>query len=424
MNDKRGMSIRQNLQDRLRTTSQTLFNSPVKRYSAAAGLAAILVLAYTLSNTETSVRPPAPLPIVQGQQLRFPAGHPQLSLLGAVEAKRAESITIDLPARLVWNEERTQRIYPAFAGRVLSLNADIGQQVQAGQVLATLASPEFGAAQADEAKAQADAQVAERALARHGLLFEADVISRKELDLTEADALRARAELVRARARTRMYGSVNQINQQLALAATVRGVVVERNLSAGQEVRPDQGGPGNMALFVVSDPSVLWIQIDARESDVASLKPGTPITLTLPTFPGQTFEAKIAATGDFIDSNTRAIKVRAVINNTQRMLKAEMLGTAHIQRTLTAGVLVPASAVQLRGTEHWAYVQTEPGVFEPRRVKLGYEGLQEVLIVDGVQAGELVVKENSLLLAREFRNAQEEAKQQPASKPDSHTGSK
>lgn len=406
------MSIRQNLQDRLRQTTRTLLDTPTKRYSVGGGLVALVVVIYALMNQDAPTKQPAPQPIVQGQQLRFPAGHPQLALLGTVEAKAAESVTIELPARLVWNEERTQRIYPAFAGRVLTLNADIGQSVNAGQVLATLASPEFGAAQADTAKALADAQVAERALARHQTLFEADVISRKELDLTEADALRARAELARAQARTRMYGSsTNNVNQQLGLAATVKGVVVERNLSAGQEVRPDQGGPGNQALFVVSDPSVLWVQIDARESDTASLKPGTKISLTLPNFPGQTFEAKITATGDFIDSNTRSIKVRAVIDNAQRMLKAEMLGTARIERKLGAGVLVPASAVQLRGTEHWAYVQTEPGVFEPRRVKLGYEGLQEVLIVDGVQANELVVKENSLLLAREFRNAQDEAMQ-------------
>jgi len=411
INDKRGMSIRHNLPERLRETTRTLLNTPTKRYVAAGSALAIAVLVYAVMSQEAPIKPPAPQPIVQGQQLRFPAGHPQLALLGTTEAKAAESITLELPARLVWNEERTQRIYPAFAGRVLTLNADIGQSVNAGQVLATLASPEFGAAQADTAKAMADAQVADRALARHQTLFEADVISRKELDLTEADALRARAELARAQARTRMYGSsANTVNQQLGLAATVKGVVVERNLSAGQEVRPDQGGPGNQALFVVSDPSVLWVQIDAREADTASLKPGTKITLTLPNFPGQTFDAKITATGDFIDSNTRSIKVRAVIDNAQRLLKAEMLGTARIERKLTAGVLVPASAVQLRGTEHWAYVQTEPGVFEPRRVKLGYEGLQEVLIVDGVQANELVVKENSLLLAREFRNAQDDAK--------------
>ena len=402
------MSIRQNL--------QTLLNTTTKRYSAGAGLVVLALVAYTLSNPEPPTQPPVPQPIVQGQQLRFPAGHPQLALLGAVEAKSTNHVTIELPARLVWNEERTQRIYPAFAGRVLSLHADVGQTVQAGQVLATLASPEFGAAQADTAKAMADAQVAERALARHRTLFDADVISRKELDMTEADALRAKAELARAQARTRLYGSTQGVNQQLGLSATLRGVVVERNLSAGQEVRPDQGGPGNPALFVVSDPSVLWVQIDAREADTESLKPGTNISLTLPNFPGQTFEANISATGDFIDSSTRSIKVRAVIDNSQRQLKAEMLGTAHVARKLARGVLVPASAVQLRGVEHWAYVQTEPGVFEPRLVKLGYEGLQEVLIVDGVKAGEWVVKDNSLLLAREFRIAQEEAQKPVAPK--------
>ena len=406
------MSIRHNLHERLRETTRQLLDTPTKGYVAAGSALAIAVLAYALLTQDAPLKPPAPQPIVQGQQLRFPAGHPQLALLGTTEAKAADSVIIELPARLVWNEERTQRIYPAFAGRVLTLNADIGQSVTAGQVLATLASPEFGAAQADTAKALADAQVAERALARHQALFDADVISRKELDLTEADAMRARAELARAQARTRMYGSsANHVNQQLSLATTVKGVVVERNLSAGQEVRPDQGGPGNLALFVVSDPSVLWVQIDARESDIASLKPGTKISLSFPNFLGQTFEAKITATGDFIDSNTRAIKVRAVIDNAQRLLKAEMLGTARIERKLSVGVLVPASAVQLRGSEHWTYVQTEPGVFEPRLVKLGYEGMQEVLIVDGVKAGELVVKDNSLLLAREFRNAQDEAMQ-------------
>jgi cobalt-zinc-cadmium efflux system membrane fusion protein len=194
------------------------------------------------------------------------------------------------------------------------------------------------------------------------------------------------------------------------LVANVRGLVVERNLSPGLEVRPEQSGPGIPALIVVSDPSSLWVHLDAREADVGSLKKGTAIRLSLPSFPGESFTAKIAATGDFIDPNTRTIKVRAVIDNTERRLKAEMLGTALIERQLPPGVMVPASAVQLHGKEHRVFVQTQTGVFEPREVKLGYEGLQDVLVVDGLKDGEQVVKENSLLLAREYRIANEEAK--------------
>jgi len=387
-----------------------IWRAPIQRYSVIAGTAALIALFVSLNGQEPVSHPIAPPPIIQGEQLRFPAGHPQLALLSTAPAVAANSMAVELPARLVWNEEKTERIYPAFAGRVAKLNADVGQSVRAGQVLATLASPEFGAAQADTAKAQADVSFFERAFQRQTELFEAGIVSRKEFEQAQADAQRAKAEVARAQARTQLYGGGNAVNQQLGISATVSGVVVERNLSAGQEVRPDQGGPGSLPLFVVTDPRSLWVQIDAREADVASLQPGTQISLTLPNYPEQSFAAKITATGDFIDSNSRTVKVRAVIDNSLRLLKAEMLANAKIERKLSKGVLIPASAVQLRGTQHWAYVQKEPGVFEPRKVLIGYEGLQQVLVTEGLQDGELVVKENSLLLAREFRNAQEQAK--------------
>ncbi len=387
-----------------------IWRSPVKRYSVIAGTAALLALYINLTGQEPVGHPIAPPPIIQGEQLRFPAGHPQLALLSTAPAIAANSVAIELPARLVWNEERTERIYPAFAGRVVKLNADVGQSVHAGQVLATLASPEFGAAQADTAKAQADARFSERALQRQTELFEAGIVSRKEFEQAQADAQRAKAEVARAQARTQLYGGGNSVNQQLGMSATVSGVVVERNLSAGQEVRPDQGGPGSLPLFVVTDPRALWVQIDAREADVASLQPGTPISLTLPNFPGQNFTAKITATGDFIDSTTRTVKVRAVIDNSQRLLKAEMLGNARFERSLEKGVLVPSRAVQLRGSQYWTYVQREPGVFEGRKISVGYEGLDKVLVTTGLNDGELVVSDNGLLLAREFRNAQVFAK--------------
>ena len=387
-----------------------IWHAPVKRYSVIAGAAALIALYINLTGQEPVGHPIAPPPIIQGEQLRFPAGHPQLALLATAPAVAANSVAIELPARLVWNEEKTERIYPAFSGRVVKLNADVGQSVHVGQVLATLASPEFGAAQADTAKAQADARFSERSLQRQTELFEAGIVSRKEFEQAQADAQRAKAEVARAQARTQLYGGGNAVTQQLGMSATVSGVVVERNLSAGQEVRPDQGGPGSLPLFVVTDPRSLWVQIDAREADVASMQPGTTISLSLPNFPGQSFTAKITATGDFIDSNSRTVKVRAVIDNSQRMLKAEMLGNARFERTLEKGVLVPSRAVQLRGSQYWTYVQKEPGVFEGRKISVGYEGLDKVLVTTGLNDGELVVSDNGLLLAREFRNAQDSAK--------------
>lgn len=382
----------------------------VKPLNALSLLISLLVMA----GCQEAVLPPAkaPPPILQGEQLRFAPNHPQLALIGLVSATSAQAITVDLPARMVWNEERTQRIYPAFAGRVSAIQADVGQAVNAGSVLAQLASPDFGMAQADTAKARADARLSGNALQRQRELFDAGIVPRKDLDQAEADASRALAEVQRADARTRMYGGGHEagsVNQSLAISASIKGVVVERNLNPGQEVRPDQSGVGVPPLFVVTDPTTLWVQIDARESEIATLRPGALFELIVPTLPGQKFEGRVTAAADYIDPITRSIKVRGLVANPARLLKAEMLATARIQRNIGPGVLVPSRSVALQGAKNTLLVQVQPGVFETREVQLSYQGPHESVVSSGVAAGEQVVSDNMLLLAREFRNAKNEA---------------
>ncbi len=383
--------------------------SPLSRGLLALTLCAAAALQGCGKAPAPATQAEAAPPIVQSGQLRFPAGHPQLALLTVSEARPAKELVVDLPARLVWNEERTQRVYPPFAGRVAAIRADLGQTVKTGAPLALLASPDFGQAQADTAKAHADQVLAQQALARQRELFEAGIVARKDLEQAEADAARTRAESARAAARTSLYGGNAAVNQQLAITAGIGGVVVERNLNPGQELRPDQSGPGTPALFVVTDPSSLWVQIDAREADLASLRPGDAFTLQVPAYPGENFTGRVMATADAIDPNTRTLKVRGLVPNADRRLKAEMLATARVNENRSSGVVVPAQAVTLTGTVHTVYVQHEAGVFEPRTVTLGHEGPREVIVTTGLAAGDKVVTQNVLLLARQFQMIAEDA---------------
>lgn len=379
---------------------------PIKHAPIAALTLCLLAL---LAGCQDKTEPVAgiPLPIIENNQLRYPAGHPQLKLLVTETAREARTFDVELPARLVWNEERTQRIYPAFAGRVSRIVADVGQRVGAGQVLAELASPEFGAAQADTSRAQADAQLAKQALMRQRELFDAGVVARKDLEQAEADAARTQAEVARAQARTRLYGSSAGVNQMLGLRSDIAGTVVERNLNPGQELRPDSSG--NAPLFVVTDPTTLWVQIDAQEADVRDLRPGAKVQLMVPVLGEQPFEATVRAVTDQIDPGTRTIKVRAAVANPERLLKSEMLAKVRYARAVGKSVEVPASAVFLRDKEHYVFVQNAPGVFEPRDVKVLVEGAQKVLLSEGLKDGEQVVVQNGLLLARELRIARETA---------------
>jgi cobalt-zinc-cadmium efflux system membrane fusion protein len=375
------------------------------------GLLALATLALVACKDAPQPAPPEPAaPILQGSQLRFQPGHPQLALLTTTAASPASQVTLELPARLVWNEERTQRIYPAFAGRVTAINADLGQVVQAGSALATLASPDYGAAQADAAKARADVDFSRKALARQRELLDLGVVARKDHEQAEADAARSQAELARAQARVALYGGAAGVDQKLALRSTLAGVVVERNLNPGQEVRPDQAGAGVPPLFVISDPATLWVQIDAREADAGTMRRGAAFELEVPALPGQRFEGRVTAVADAIDTITRTIKVRGYVPNAGRVLRAEMLATARFERSLGSGVMLPAQAVRLAGSAHSVFVQVAPGAFEPREVRIGWQGPQQVLISGGLEVGEQVVSGNMLLLARMYRLAQDEGR--------------
>jgi cobalt-zinc-cadmium efflux system membrane fusion protein len=95
-----------------------------------------------------------------------------------------------------------------------------------------------------------------------------------------------------------------------------------------------------------------------------------------------------------------------------------MLGTSRFERRFSSGVSIPAKAVLLSGARHSVFVQTSPGVFERREIELEYEGPKEVIVAHGLQAGEQVVSDNALLLARQFRVAQDEASAaEPAPSP-------
>lgn len=379
-----------------------------------AGVASVVLVVACSEPVPTP--PEATSVVLQGNQLRYAAGNPQLALLTVVDVKPSTAVAIDLPARLTWNESRTQRIFPAFAGRVTAIRADVGQVVKAGSVLAQMASPDFGQAQADAARASVDVQLTQKSLARQKELLAAGVIARKDFEQAEADAARAQTEVARAQARTKLYGGSAGVNQQLGLTSGISGIVVERNLNPGQELRPDQSGVGVPAPFVVSDPTSLWVQIDARERDVSSLKVGSQFELIVPTLPNEKFIGKVLTSSDAIDPTTRTIKVRGEVVNPDRRLKAEMLASARLERHLGGGLVIPASAVVLRGTQHTVYVQQAPGVFEPREVRLSYQDSKQAVVARGLEAGDRVVSENVLLLNRQFALSQEtsEGKEVPA----------
>ena len=318
--------------------------------------------------------------------------------LAAVE--RDTGGMLRLPGRLVWNEEKTVRVFPQLGGRIQSIAVDVGNAVKINQSLAVLNSPDYGQALADARKAGADAQVAAQALERNRQLREAGVVAEKDWQLAEAASVAARAEAQRASRRLAELGGDG--DGAYILRSPLAGVVVERNLNPGMEFRADQA---TAPLFVVTDPGRLWIQIDAGEADLANLKAGEPLLIESRQFPGERFKGVIRHVADFVDPATRTIKVRGEVSNADRRLKGEMFVNALVALPASQALRVPASAVFLLGEKRYVFVEEAPGRYRRQQVEAGSEREGRVDLLAGVKEGDRVVTEGNLNLLKFFKPA-------------------
>jgi cobalt-zinc-cadmium efflux system membrane fusion protein len=304
-------------------------------------------------------------------------------------------------------DDATVRVYTPVAGQVTAIKSDIGQKVSTGAPLAEIDSPDYNQAQADERSAEANLGVAKKSYLRSKDLFEHGGAAEKDVEAAQSAYVAASAERDRAAARLRLYhASGNGTDQVYVLRSPLDGTVVERNINPGQEVRADQmlANATNLLapLFVVSDISRLWLQVDAAETDLLNLEAGQQIRVISKAFPGQVFTGTVTNISPTLDPITRAIRVRGVVENPDRLLKAEMYVLVDVlldeSELAHAGVEIPSQAVITIDNKPYLFVEIGPGQFERRQIEIGSEKDGRVYVKTGVSAHQRVVTDGALLL--------------------------
>jgi cobalt-zinc-cadmium efflux system membrane fusion protein len=336
-------------------------------------------------------------------KLAFDQRDPVLKSVAVQPAEAAKGAALHLNGKVVWDDNVTVRIFSPFSGRVMKILVEAGQHVEENQPLALIASPDYGQAQADCRKASVDFAQAEKNLQRVKDLAEHGAAPEKDLHTAEWDYSRAQSELQRCSARLALYGgNTNTVDQAYCLRSPLAGIVIEKNINPGQEVRPDQmlaSAPQLFApLFLVSDPSKLWVQMDATEKMLGLIQPGQQALIHSPAYPGETFKGVVDFVSDSLDPQTRTVKIRAKVSNPNRALKGEMLVTVDLAQPAGKGVQIPASAVFLDGEAHYVFVEQGRGEFSKRRVTVGLQDSTDAVVLDGLARGERVVTAGTLFL--------------------------
>ncbi len=307
-----------------------------------------------------------------------------------------------VPGQVIPNEDRTARLGATVRGRVIAVRVRPGDRVSTGRVLVTLQSPEAGMAQSDVDKARAQASYARSARERAERLLALKAIPQQDNDRAIADDELASAELRRAQSVAEQIGASASATGEIAIRSPLNGVVLARTAVPGAVI--EAGAP----LVVVTDPSTLWLSIDAPENLASLFRVGAQLRFTVPAYPADAFLARIDAVGAGLDPSTRTLPIRAVIRNRGDRLKPEMLASVSAQAGgAISAPSVPEDAVQLLDGKSVVFVahpdSTGGAHFVPRTVQLGARSGGRIAITQGLAAGDLVVMRGALAIKAQIK---------------------
>ncbi len=345
-----------------------------------------------------------PFPVkVEKHHLIFTAGDPQLKSIGVQQAKENDTVILHLTGKLVWNEDVTTNVFSPLAGRVASIKGARGQKVKVGDELARITSPDFGQAQADAVKSEADLALAKRVLERTRDLLKQGVLPQKELDTAQNAFDDAQSERDRAVERLAVWGGRGgDVNGAFALKAPMDGVIVDRNVQPGQEVRSDQmlAGMAVVAapMFIISDPESLWVHLDVSEQDLSNLQVGQKLEIRSRAYGNRVFPGALTVIGQSLNPDTRTVVAKGTVSNPEKLLKAQMYVDVNVITHVPKMPQVPIKAVFLREGKACVFVRASETTFEMRQITTAAEDAGHVFVSKGLNANEAVVSEGALVL--------------------------
>ncbi|EAP86699.1 efflux RND transporter periplasmic adaptor subunit [Croceibacter atlanticus] len=293
----------------------------------------------------------------------------QTTIVGNAETSDDDGM-ISLSGKIAANEENNTVQSSYFKGRIERLNVNYeGQQVNRGQLLATIYAPDLVAAQ-QELITAASLKASQPALYK----AVRNKLKNWKLSDTQINAIE----------------ESGTVRENFPIYATVSGTVSEVMAAQGDYV--NQGEP----IVKLSNLNSVWAEFDAYENQIAQFNVGQKINITTNAYPNKEFEGTISFIDPILNNTTRTVTVRATLQNRDDLFKPGMFVTGKVKgatQTMENTLSVPASAVLWTGERSLVYVKTNPNepVFEMREVTLGNRSGDNYQVSAGLNNGDEIV---------------------------------
>lgn len=280
-------------------------------------------------------------------------------------------------------------IYARANGYLKKWDVDIGQNVEAGQLLAEIDTPEVDQqleqAKAEVAQADANLSLAKSTSERWADLLKTSSVSEQETAEKEADFALKKANLEAARANLHRLEDLKSFAR---VTAPFSGTITTRDTDVGQLIVAGNG----RALFRLAQTNPLRIYVRVPQTLSRQIETGQGADLTISELPGRKFQAKVVRTAGAMDPSSRTLLAELEVNNPKNEILAGSYAQVRFNDTqANATLTLPANTLLFRSEGTQVGVVNSGGKVEVRTVRLGRDFGQSVEIVEGVSAGDHVI---------------------------------
>lgn len=306
-----------------------------------------------------------------------------------------------------FNEDMEVPVFAPYQGKIISLFADVSDDVKEGQTLFTIDSPDLLQAESTLIAAAGILDLTTRNLARLRSLYVTRAVSQHDVEQAASDQQTAEGNMRAARDAVRIFGKTdadidNIIAKRIAdptliVHSPIDGRVTARNAAPGLFVQPGNG----TAPFTVANIDTMWMLANVGEADSPAFRAGQQERVTIDAFPGRVFDGRVTTVGATVDPNTRRVLVRSEIKDPQHELRAGMMANF----TISVGAPMRSPAVPLDGVvregdgTQTMWITADRRRFTRRTVKIGEQADGYRQILDGVKVGELVATDGAIFLS-------------------------
>lgn len=317
--------------------------------------------------------------------------------LGVAPAGAAQlQAASDFPGEVRFNEDRTAHVVPRLAGVVEAVQANLGQLVKKGQVLAVVASTSLSEQRSELLTAQRRQEAAQVTFEREKKLWQEKISA--EQDYLQAQTALREADIAVSNARQKLAAvgatAASTGLNRFEIRAPFDGTVVEKHLALGEAVREDAN------IFTLSDLSTVWAEFAVAPKDLAIVRVGQKVVVTSTAFP-EKVEGTISYVGALLGEQTRTARARVTLANPQGAWRPGLFVTVRVLGAEQAvAVAVAAEAVQTIEDKPTVFKAVDGG-FRAVPVKVGRSDGKTVEILGGLTAGEAVVTDNAYVLKAE-----------------------